>query len=167
MLELSCILHPIALLRVKVFHVTNGSNQHFNPDSNTLVTSIMLSSRHPSNGFTARFGGHRKIYYIKSRPDDTTKIDRLIDQLTNTIDILDYVNGIGNGRRMLNHAVHSYTSCLCWSDWHLCEGRSLDLGRRVGEGKSFFGEERSPVSTVARNFVRFVRLPLLSTRKVA
>ena len=78
------------------------------------------------------------------------------------IDILDYVNG----RRMLNHAVHSYASRLCWSDQCLREGRLLDLGRRVGEGKSFFGEERSPVSMVARNFVRFVRLPLLSTRKV-
>ena len=33
-----------------------------------------------------------------------------------TIDILDYVNGIGNGSRMLNQAVHSYACRLCWSD---------------------------------------------------
>ena len=32
------------------------------------------------------------------------------------IDILDYVNGIGNGQNMLNHAVYSCASRLCWSD---------------------------------------------------
>ena len=38
--------------------------------------------------------------------------------LTLVIDILDYVNGIGNRRRMLNHAVHSYASHLqCMLDW--------------------------------------------------
>ena len=39
-----------------------------------------------------------------------------VSRLAYTIDILDYVNGIGNGRHMLNHAVHSYASRLCWSD---------------------------------------------------
>ena len=66
-----------------------------------------------------------------------------------TIDILDYVNGIGNGRRVLNHAVHSCASRLCRSDYRLREGLSLDFGRRVGVAKSFLWEERSPVSTVA------------------
>ena len=44
-------------------------------------------------------------------------LDEMLDiTLGEITDILDYVNGIGNGRRMLNHAVHSYASRLCWSD---------------------------------------------------
>ena len=37
-------------------------------------------------------------------------------QLNVHIDILDYINRIGNGRCVLNHAVHSCASRLCWSD---------------------------------------------------
>ena len=33
---------------------------------------VMLSSRYPNNGFTARLGGHRKIYII-SRQDKMTQ----------------------------------------------------------------------------------------------
>ena len=41
----------------------------------------MSSSRYTSNGFPTRLGGHRKYILYQ---DDTTKIDRLIDQLTDT-----------------------------------------------------------------------------------
>ena len=73
----------------------------------------------------------------------------------NTIDILDYVNGIGNGRLVLNHAIHSYASRLCWSDQRLREGHLLHLGRRVGVAKSFLWGRAESSEHGSMNFCAF------------
>ena len=63
----------------------------------------MLSSRYPNNGFTARLGGHRKIYII-SRQDKTTqqKKDRLTDQ---PIDTELWPLGIGGDIKNMTYCV--------------------------------------------------------------
>ena len=68
---------------------------------------------------------------------------------------------------MLNHAVHSYASVYVGVISAFMKVVRLTLAEELEKQRASFGEEQSPVSTVARTFVCFVCLLLLGTRKVA
>ena len=80
MLELSCILHPITLLRVKVFHVTNGSNRI------SIQTVAPLSPVLCCPVDTQAMGSQQDLVatekYIISSQDQTTQKNRQTDRPT-------------------------------------------------------------------------------------